>query len=233
MNIILCGAGAFALEIEQYILDCKRAGSGIYDDVGRPANESATLWGAVFTGNGRLSEFQTPNVRHCEPGKAEPEDAHYLIAIGDAVVRRRVWGELQAMSAHFATIIHPTSSIAQSVRIGRGVILCPFTFAGPLSVLGNNTAFNTYASVGHDSVVGDHCVFSPYACVNGAAKLGEACFLGSSVVVTPRKTIGAYSKVSAGSIVFSDARPGSLLIGNPAKGRQLFPVPSDAREATA
>jgi acetyltransferase-like isoleucine patch superfamily enzyme len=67
-------------------------------------------------------------------------------------------------------------------------------------------------------------VFSPYSVVNGNVQLGESVFLGTHVTITPGIHVGAMSKVSAGAVVTRDVEPGSLVTGNPAKGRVMFSV---------
>jgi len=226
MKIILAGAGAFALEVEQYILDCRAAGRGIFDYDGTSIAD-VELVGLHFHGHGRLRDFQTSSLAVLDPGTEPPSEVRVLIAIGNAEVRRKVWGELCERGVRFATLVHPTSLVAPNASLGEGSIVCPFAFVSNLASVGNNVALNTYASVGHDSVVGDHTVISPYACLNGGVTLGAACFLGSGCIVTPQNKIGAFSKISAGAVVFNAAPSGSLLMGNPAKGRQMFRVPDD------
>ncbi len=226
MDIVLAGAGAFALEVEQYILDCRAAGHGIFDDDGTPITD-ANLAGLYFKGNNRLDDFQTRALPSLDPGTKPSANVRVLIAIGNAEIRRNVWNELRKRGVRFAKLVHPTSVVARNASLGEGSIVCPLAFVGNLAAVGDNVMLNTYASVGHDSVVGEHTVLCPYACLNGSVKLGTACFLGSGCIVTPSLTIGAFSKIAAGAVAFDDAPPGSLLTGNPAKGRQMFKVPSD------
>ncbi len=219
MDIILVGAGGFAQEVEQYIADCTRAGHGLYDADKKPVSGGRVV-GLYYEGEGRRREFSSSIVRIENP--TDYSHAHWLIAIGNAEVRRRMWLQLTTQGARFATLLHPTSIVMPTATIGRGVILCPFALVSNLCTLGDNVALNTYASVGHDATISAHSVFSPYACVNGAVTLGESCFLGSYACVTPGKTVGGFAKISAGSILFHDAEAGSMIAGNPAKSRKMF-----------
>jgi sugar O-acyltransferase (sialic acid O-acetyltransferase NeuD family) len=149
----------------------------------------------------------------------------FLIAIGNAEDRRKVWKNLRNRGARFAKLVHPGSWIAPGARLGEGSIICPFAFVGALANVGRNVALSTHASISHDTIVGDHCVFSPYACITGHVVLGEACFLGTTNVVIPQKKIGPFSKISAGAVARQDAAPGGFLTGNPAKSLCIFPVP--------
>jgi sugar O-acyltransferase (sialic acid O-acetyltransferase NeuD family) len=226
MEIILVGAGDMALEVEQYIVDCNSAGRGLIGDDYRQVSQ-ASIKGVVSSGEGRLDDFQTRPRYLGEPANHEPSEAHYLIAIGTADIRRQIWQQLVQRGVRFATVIHPTCSVASNARIGKGTILCPFVFIGNLSCVGDNSIMNIHASAGHDTRIGPHCVLSPYACVNGRGELGEACFMGSQAVIAPDRRIGAFSKLATGAILLSDAPAGSLLAGNPAKGRKMFKIPTD------
>ncbi len=84
---------------------------------------------------------------------------------------------------------------------------------------------NTYASVGHDAQVDQLCVFSPYSVVNGHVQLGQQVFLGTHATVTVGRTVGAYSKISAGSVATQDVPSGSLVVGNPGTARVMFRIP--------
>lgn len=228
MRIVLAGGSHLALEFEQYIIDCKRVGRGLRDENGDEVPPSAVKFEAVYyNGPGRLADFQTAPRHIVEAPGAWPDDIRFLIAIGDVAIRRRVFRELTAQGVKFASLIHPTAITADNMRLGAGAILCPGAFVGPLASIGVNVIVNTYASVGHDVEVGDHTIFSPYAAANGKVVLGEGCFLGSSAVVTPLRTVGAFTKISAGSVVTRDIEEGCLVHGNPAKGRRMFRLPDD------
>ena len=67
MEIILVGAGDMALEVEQYIVDCNSAGRGLIGDDHRQVPQ-ASIKGVVFSGEGRLDDFQTRPRYLGEPG---------------------------------------------------------------------------------------------------------------------------------------------------------------------
>ena len=65
---------------------------------------------------------------------------------------------------------------------------------------------------------------SPVATVNGECRLGRGVFMGSQAVVAPRVVVGDNAKLSAGAVVSADVPAGSLMVGNPARGRVVFPT---------
>ncbi len=228
IKIVLAGAGGFALEVEQYIVDCTSAGRGLFDDQGTPV-AAADLVGVNYDRAERTADFQTQPLPVMDLDASSRPDVHVLVAIGQPELRRVVWHQLRGRGANFATLVHPSAYVAGSSRIEAGVIVCPFGFVGVAAKVGANVAINAHCSVGHDAIIGDHSVLSPFACIGGEAVLGDCCLLGPTCVVAPKKAVGAFTRISAGAVVYDDFGPGHLLVGNPAKGRQLFAAPDNAR----
>ena len=125
------------------------------------------------------------------------------------------------------TVTHTgVTGASNAARIGhqhrRKPKLAPFTFVGINSIIGDHVTVNAYASVGHDASVGDHCVMSPYSAITGRAVLEEGVFLGTHASVVPCVRVGRHSSIAAGAAVFRDVPAGSLMAGNPAKGRVMY-----------
>lgn len=211
MDIVVIGGGGFAKEVIQYVLDGIEAGridgalSGV---LSRDRPEPDILDRVPWLGLEGDHAF-TPGQRA-------------ILALGDGRLRLRIAAGLEAAGVEFLTLVHPTAYVAPTAVLGPGCVLAPFAFVGPMAQLGRHVVLNTYASIGHDAQAGAGTTLSPYACINGGARLGEGVFLGSQAVVTPGVSVGDISKVAAGATVTSDAPAGSLLVGNPARGRVMF-----------
>ena len=213
LDVAIIGAGGFGREALQHSMDARGAGwlhcvVGFIDD-NPDALEGFDISVPILGG---LDAISRTGIRS------------FIIAVGDPALRRRIAGVVAENGGRLVSLVHPTACVAPTARIGPGALLCPFALVAPDSTVGSNVAVNAYASIGHDSRIGDHCVMSPYSAVLGAVSLGAGSFLGTHCTITPGTTIGRCSKVSAGSVVTRDAEAGSLLVGNPAKGRVMFPV---------
>ena len=213
LEVAIVGAGGFGREVLQYCADAQEDGwpysvVGFFDD--------------------RLDALNGYNI--CVPVlgtlidlKREPARV-FIIAIGDPAKRGLIARIIDEMGGQLVSLIHPTAYVARTAEVSPGVVLCPFTLVATGARVGSNVAVNVYSSIGHDSQVGEHCVISPYSAITGDVKVGPESLLGTHCTVAPGKSIGRRSKVSAGSVVCHDAEAGSLLIGNPAKGRVIFPA---------
>jgi sugar O-acyltransferase (sialic acid O-acetyltransferase NeuD family) len=211
-ELLIVGCGDFGREVLNYALDAGQQVRGFLDDDPRACN--VPKLGVAFLGVLEQVSFDAANDR-------------FVIAVGDAVARKSLAMRVRSRGGHLASVVHPTAYVARDASIGQGCIVGPFAMVATNACVAENTALNTYASVGHGARVGAHCVFSPYSVINGNVQLGERVFLGTHATVTPGCSVGAMSKVSAGAVVTRGVEPGSLVSGNPAKGRVMFLIPDE------
>jgi probable biosynthetic protein (TIGR04098 family) len=74
--------------------------------------------------------------------------------------------------------------------------------------IGDYTAIGPYATIlSHDFVLGRHT----------DVKIGSNCFIGAMAIILPGVSIGDGSIVGAGSVVFTDVPPNTVVTGNPAR----------------
>jgi acyl-[acyl carrier protein]--UDP-N-acetylglucosamine O-acyltransferase len=107
--------------------------------------------------------------------------------------------------------------VANTAKIGEGIIICPFCFVSNNAQLDDFVLMNAYSSCGHDTKVGKYCILSPYATLNGFVVLEDEVFLGTHATVTAYKKVGYQSKVSANSVVMRDVPPNRIVFGVPGK----------------
>lgn len=209
-DVVIVGAGGFGLEVLLYWREVHGSLSrirGFVDDevpVGEAVDDDLVVIGTT----------EDPSLL----------SGGVLIAIGDADARHAVAAKVEVSGGQLLTLVHPTAYVAPSAQVGRGTILCPFAMVGAHAVVGDNVIINVYSSVGHEAVVGDHVVLSPYSALLGRTKIGSRCHVATHTTVAPGVNLGQQSKASAGAVVMRDAPAGSMLIGNPAKGRVMFRV---------
>ena len=208
-HLIIIGAGGFGLEVAAYAGDIARyqtssaiAPLGFLDDTK-----------AVGTIHGGLPVLGSTE-------SAIDATAHYVIAVGDPVGRKKLAEKLEAQGARFATLLHPACYAADTSAIGEGSILAPFSFAGPQSKVGKHCLLNIYASIAHESTAGDYSTLSPYAGTHACAILEEGCFLGAQAVVTRDVRMGTGAKLAAGAVAYNNIPAGANALGNPARFKE-------------
>ena len=123
----------------------------------------------------------------------------------------------------FISIIHPSSYISPTSKIGDGVIVGPFSFVGPFAQVGHNSILNVRSTIGHDVVVGNGVIISPHVDINGAAKIGSHCFIGAGVTVDPLIEVGSFCKISSGVTLRDNVKSGTFVFEpNHAKKIRMF-----------
>ena len=211
--MIVLGAGGFGREVYEYSLDAGVSVTGFLDD-----------------NPGALDGFDGFPPVLGPVADIDPRRGPYLIAVGDPCRRARWAADLEAKGCELSTFVHPTATVARSAALAPGVIICPNVVVGACASLATNVMVNVGAAIGHDSRIGAHSVLAPFTAVNGWAQIGDEVFTGSQSVITLGRRVGSHSKISAAAVVTRDCEAGSLLVGNPAKGRVMFPaVPCSGR----
>ena len=140
-----------------------------------------------------------------------------VVAIGDNLIRHRLFRRAADRGAHFAIAKHPASTIAPDVRVGPGSMVCAGVVINTRAIIGANAIINTSASVDHHCRIGDHVHLAPGVRLGGGVTVGEGALIGIGAIVLPGKTVGAWAVVGAGSVVVSDVSPGATVVGVPAR----------------
>ncbi|CAK7063287.1 NeuD/PglB/VioB family sugar acetyltransferase [Tissierella sp.] len=205
-DLIIIGAGKFGRELLSYAIDIVEAGG--------------CEWRIKGFINDDLHSLDQYNIEYpiLGPiaGHTIQENAVYICAIGDSEARLSLGKEFQKKGAEFINFIHPTVRIRERVKMGVGNIFCPCAGMSTDVTIGDFVLFNSYAIVAHDCIIGSGCTLSGGCEITGNCTLGEGVFLGTKSVIVPDRKIGDYAKISAGAIVFTNVKPGKIMIGNPA-----------------
>jgi sugar O-acyltransferase (sialic acid O-acetyltransferase NeuD family) len=145
----------------------------------------------------------------------QPND-RFLCAVGDNDARRRYAEMILARGGQFATLVHPTSCIADRASIGPGTIIEPFVYVGTDVSIGAFNVIGSHTCISHDNRIGDYSQVCGHSNFGGNVVVEDHAFFGLGAIVVPRITIGRYAFVAAGSIVVADVPASSKVFGNPA-----------------
>lgn len=146
-----------------------------------------------------------------------PNDIEICIAIGEPVIRDKLYNKLIKSGYSLATLIHPEVNIPPSTRIGDGVIVCKFVSITCDIEIGTNVYIHPMACIGHDATIGNHSVISSYVDVAGDCRIGEKAFLAIGVIMKQGIVIGDDSIIGMGSVVHRDIQSSVIAMGNPAR----------------
>jgi len=156
-----------------------------------------------------------------EKWRAGVDVTNYLaaVAIGGDRGRQRIdiGRRLAGYGLQPTTIVHRSAYVATDVTVGAGCQILAGATVASQTTLGAWTIVNTAASIDHDCVADEGVHIAPGATVTGCVRIGPAAMIGAGAVIAPRVTIGADAVVGAGSVVLEDVRPGTVVVGSPAR----------------
>lgn len=147
-------------------------------------------------------------------------------SVGRPDTRRRIFNRFREKGYHFATVVHPSSVIAEDVELAEGAQVMAGVVIQSGCRLGENVIINTGSLVDYDCRIGAHSHVAPGTVLSGGVNIGEGAHVGTGARVIQSIEIGADTVVGAGAIVIRDIADGATVAGTPAR-----PLPSGHRRA--
>lgn len=151
---------------------------------------------------------------------AENPDAFVLAVPGNPTGfqrRREIIGSLNLDESRFATIMHPSVSVAPDATVGCNTIVMANAVISCGVRIGSHCVILPNTVISHDSSVGDYCCLGSNISVSGSVKIGAGCYIGSGTKMREDIAIGAGTLVGLGANVLSDIPAGVVAVGNPAR----------------
>ena len=144
----------------------------------------------------------------------------FVVAIGDAGVRRSFAEMVLAAGGELAILVHPSAVIAKDVKIGHGTVVMAGAIINPGTVIGRFAIINTGAIVDHDNIIEDNVQIAPGCNLAGKVICRRDCFVGTGATIIPHTVIGEGAYVAAGATVIRNVTPHTLVAGCPAREKK-------------
>lgn len=199
--IIVLGGGGHARVIIDALLACNAAIKGLVDPA-LVACETGAFGVRVLGGDEVLEGI-------------DPADVQLANGIGStqSTERRRARFEhFLRLGFAFATVIHPSATLARDLRLAEGAQIMAGAVLQSGTTLGRNALVNTRASLDHDCLIGDHVHVAPGATLSGGVIVGDGTHIGSGAVVIQGVRIGRGCLIGAGAVVLKDVPDGAMLV---------------------
>ncbi|MEE4544766.1 NeuD/PglB/VioB family sugar acetyltransferase [Streptomyces sp. V4-01] len=214
-ELLIVGAGGFARETAQAVLALAAADRA----AGRPErlrllghlDDDAALHGVDVDG--------TPVLGGCERVHDLPA-AQVVVCVGsprDHAVRARLVRRLGLPRERYATVVHPTASVARSCTVGPGSVLLAHCVLTAAVEVGAHVAVMPHTVLTHDDAVGDFATIASGVRLGGGVRVERGAYVGSGALVREYTVIGGWSLVGMGSVVLGDVPPGEVWAGTPAR----------------
>lgn len=143
-------------------------------------------------------------------------DSVFFIAIGNNIIRRQLFCELESNQAEMVTLIHPNAVISDGVKFGKGTVVMAGVVVNATAVIGEGVILNTCCSVDHDCTVGDFSHISVGAHLCGTVNVGKNVMVGAGATVINNKNVCANVAIGAGAVVVNNIEDTGTYVGVPA-----------------
>lgn len=141
----------------------------------------------------------------------------FIIAIGDALARQKIFNKLEDMSCNIVSLIHPKAVVSRRVDIQKGTVVMAGAVINSDTKIGKGCIVNTGSSVDHDGIVDDFVHISVGAHIAGNVHVGLSTWIGAGAIVLNNLSICNNCIVGAGTVVIKDLDEKGTYIGVPAK----------------
>lgn len=204
--LLLLGAGGLARETLVAVRaqpDNWRPIGVLDDDAARHGDNVDGV--PVLGGTERVHEYPDAAVVPCVASPHRPSG------------RLRLTRRLGLLTDRWATIVHPTASIAPGTVLGEGsIVLAGVVVTAPITI-GAHLVAMPHVLLTHDDELADGVTLAGRATLAGGVRIGEAAYLGQGAIVREYVSIGAGAVIGMGSVVLADVPDGQTWVGSPAR----------------
>ena len=137
--------------------------------------------------------------------------------IGNNSIRAKLFQKVQNSGFHIVSLIHPSSIISPSAKIGKGTVILPNVVVNTKATMGDGVILNSSCVVEHECVIDNFVHISPKVALAGDVKVGKSTHIGIGSCVIQGINIGKNCLIGAGSVVVKNIKDNIKAYGNPCK----------------
>ena len=209
-NLIIYGCGGSSREILAVVRDVNESrGQPVWNPIGF-VDDAVETHGRSIDG---ISVLGAADVLDAYP------EAKIVVGVAsykNPSLRRTILERLGFDKARYATIVHPSATVASDATIGPGTVIMQQVAVTSGVRIGAHVLISPGVVLSHDDVIGDYVVIAPGTIVCGAVELGESVYVGARTVIAPGVEAGRTSLIGIGSTVIQNVAEGVTVFGNPA-----------------
>lgn len=139
---------------------------------------------------------------------------HAVLGVGGVLnkgIRKKIYSSLKKMDLHIPNIIHPSSSVESSVRLGEGNQIMQGAILGSNVQIGNNCIINSGSIISHDTVIGNNVHIAPGAIIAGGVVIKDNTIIGMGCTIFLGLTIGENVVIQNGVNIFQNIRDNEII----------------------
>lgn len=212
--MVIIGAGGFGRHVHATLLRAIAARTALAD------SEIAEFVGFLDDGEPDVAILGRLSAAHRGPVAALRDQSprtHYLLAIGNGAVRRRIDRTVTDWGFTPMTLIDPAATIGTDIRLGPGAIICSGARLETNIETGRHVHISENCTVGHDSTLADYVTVFPQAAIAGNVHIGAGTTVGTQAAIIQGLSVGEDVMVGAGTVVIREVPDGVTAVGVPAR----------------
>lgn len=217
-ELVIIGAGGFGREVKWLVDRINQRNMEQY------RTEKWKLLGFIDDGIpvGTLTD-NLPSLGGTEWMLEKKEPIAVACAIGSAEKRRKVVESIKSnRTLEFPKLLDPSVLMSDSVRLGKGNIICAGTILAVDISIEDFLILNLDCTVGYDTVLESYVTVYPSVNISGAVHVHSCVEIGTGCHIIQGKTIGAGTIVGAGAVVVKDLPEHCTAVGNPARPVKFY-----------
>lgn len=204
-NLVIIGAGGFAREIYDLAMVCYGNEPGF------------SVKGFLSDGPSNIESMGYPPVLSTVAGyEIQPGDI-FFCAIGKVSDRKKTVDIIRDKGGSFINLVHPTSVISPSVKLGIGVGIKAFCVLASDVTIGDFTFLQSSVIMGHDVRIGNFCQVNSFAFFAGYAHVHDRVSVNAGAKLIQNVVVEEDAVVGVGSVVLRKVKQGTTVFGVPAK----------------
>lgn len=144
------------------------------------------------------------------------EELSVVIAIGNPRLRMHLYKKYEKNKyISFPNLIDPSVNLGDSVKLGKGNIICANSILTVDITIGDFNIINLGCTVGHDVEIGNFNTINPGTNISGNVQTGNLVDIGTGVKIIQGKKIESGAVIGAGAVVIKDIPCNTLAVGVP------------------
>jgi sugar O-acyltransferase (sialic acid O-acetyltransferase NeuD family) len=161
----------------------------------------------------KLNKFS--GLKIYKPSKIKYSDDIYLIlSIGDPKIKSLFIERFKKFN--FFNLIHPSSVVSSSAKIGKGLVISPLCCVSADAILHDFNTLNAGVIISHDCIIGKNNNLSPDVKLMGHCKVGKNNFFGAGSLMIPKTSLADNNIVGASTTITKNFESNLTLVGTPA-----------------
>jgi sugar O-acyltransferase (sialic acid O-acetyltransferase NeuD family) len=135
------------------------------------------------------------------------------IAIGNPILREKIFKKLKHHKLTFINAIHPSAIISKTAILGRGNMIGAGVVINTNAIINQFCILNTGVIIEHDSIIEDFACICPGAIIGGRVLVKSKAFISTGALISARVIVGETAIVGMGAVVLKNVEEKTITFG--------------------